>query len=232
MKKRFNIVFSDFYLKDEKTLYPKKDLLDILKGTPYLDEKGFGYKNIEEEDSVIYVTLIKRTITSVLEYIVEDNEFRNIDIPIFEEIKFSIDIDKSLLYSFGAVGNLNKIKIALRNTFDTPFTYKALPLTPVEVMDKLLTHDKDSAFIITELIINNFRHKEGIVGKYIAKINKQNIISEILNDYSKEIQKISISVLGNIEYNLTISSNQSLSIKCEEDDLFMILENLKQRIYG
>lgn len=232
MKKRFNIVFSDFYLNDKEPLYPKSHLIDILNEIPYLDEKGFGYKNIEEEDNIIYATLIKRTITSVLEYIVEDNEFRNIDIPIFEEIKFSIDINKSLLYSFGAISNLNKIKTALRNSFDTPFTYKTLPLSPVEIMDKFLNNNNDISFIIKELIISNFKHKEGIIGKYIAKINKQNIITEILKDYSKEIQKISISVLGNIEYDLTISSNQSLSIKCKEDDLFVILENLKQRIYG
>lgn len=232
MKKRFNIVFSDFYLKDKEIPHLKNHLLDVLKRTPYLEETGFGYKNIEEEDRVIYITLIKRTITSVLEYIVEENEFRSIDIPIFEEIKFSVDIERSLLYSFGAVSNLNKIKTALRNTFDVPFTYKSMPLSPVEILDKLLEHDKDFSFLITELIITNFKYKEGIHGKYVAKINKQNLVSEILKDYSKEIQKVSISILGDTEYDLTISSNQSLSIKCEEDDLFTILENLKHRIYG
>lgn len=231
MKKRFNIVFNNYEFADGDIPSSQKKLLDTFNKTVYTDERGFGFKKIEDEANIIYATLIKRTMTSVLEYISEDNEFRNIDIPIFEEVKFSFDTNMSLLYTFGAANNLNKLKMAIRNTFASTITYKALYLSPVEIMNKLLNNNKDS-IKVTELIISNFKHKDGIIGKYIAKVNKQNIISDILKDYAKEIQKISISILGDLDYELIIASNQSLTIKCAEDDFYTILEFLKFKIYG
>ncbi len=227
MKKRTNVIFSHFSCKGNMSAH---EAYKTLQSLPYSDDVGFGYDNIEELENVVYAILIKRTVTKILEYDSETKEFISREVPIYEEITFSMDFEKRLLYTYGVATNHNRIKSALRNTFDSPFTYAYIDSSPINIMDKITSNIRN--YNIDEIAIQRFTHKNGAIGKYIAKITKQDIGKELIKEYLSEIQKISINIYEEDEFQLIISANNSISIKCEEDDFFKILENIKSKIYG
>lgn len=165
-----------------------------------------------------------------MEYDIVINNLKKIEIPIFDEISFCIDYDKRLLYCFGASSNLNKIKTAIRNTFNIQFVYNNTEVTPVTILEKFISNN--SNIEINELIIKRFEYKKGIHGKFIAQVSDQKMARKLIEDYVNEIQKISLSILENEEYHLIISSNNTLAINCEEDDFYLILEKIKNKIYA
>lgn len=226
MKKRTNIVFSGFSAQNELSL---KNTLNILKNTEYTEESGTGYSNLEVSEDILYSTLIKRTITSILGFISDKNDFEKIEIPIFERIPFCMDFEKNLLYTFGANTNHNKIKSALRNTFDFPLIYSNFSFIPIDIMKKITANNQH--FTIDEIVIKEFKYNTGISGKYIAKVSDQSVGKDLIESHTNNILKVSINVISEKEYNLIISSN-ALSIKCEEEDFYPILENLKNNIHG
>lgn len=75
-------------------------------------------------------------------------------------------------------------------------------------------------------------YNDGATGKYTAKITKQSIGEKLLNEYLSDIVKVSISIFEQDEFQLVISTNASISIKCNENDFYSILENIKNKIYG
>lgn len=226
MKTRINIAFSRFSTKEKLLI---KDIFQKMEDSVYSDETGFGYKNLSIDNNIIVATLIKRTYTSILGFSPDSNTFEKIDIPIFDEILFYIDLKKELLYTQGAYSNINKVKSALRNTFDFHLVYSDLKISPTIVMEKLVN---DINYEIEEVVIQQFKYQNGIIGKYIVKITNQSNGKELVNKHIDDILKLAINFLGDEEYYIIISSNGSISIKCNEDDLFVILENFKDRIYG
>ncbi|MBP1617752.1 MAG: hypothetical protein H6Q14_1579 [Bacteroidetes bacterium] len=226
MKKRTNVIFSSFSPHDKLSI---ANTFDILRNTEYVEEIGMGYSDLEVNEDILYCTLIKRTITSVLGFNSDRNNFESVEIPIFDRIPFCLDFGKNLLYTFGANTNQNKIKSALRNTFDFSLTYNDYGFTPIDIMARIIANNE--YFNIDEIVIDKLEYKVGIFGKYIAKVSDQSIGKELIDIHKNDVLKISINVIGEKEYYLVISSN-ALSIKCEEDDFFSILENLKSNIHG
>lgn len=72
MKKRINIIFSHFD-------YPKtlsvNDVVNVFKTLPYNEDIGFGYTDVEINSGIVYATLIKRSITTLLEYDLKNKDF-------------------------------------------------------------------------------------------------------------------------------------------------------------
>lgn len=218
MKKRTNVIFSHFSCAGNMSAH---EACETLQSLPSSDDAGFGYDNIEEVENVAYATLIKRTVTKILEHDSDAKEFAFREVPIFDEMTFCMDFERGLLYTYGVSLNHNKIKSALRNTFDS---------SPINIMDKITSNIRN--YNIDEIVIQRFTHKNGAIGKYLAKITKQEIGKDLIKEYISEIQKNSISIYEDDEFQLIISSNNSISIKCEEDNFSKILEKIKSRIYG
>lgn len=227
MKKRINIIFSHFD-------YPKtlsvNDIVNVFKTLPYNEDIGFGYTDVEINSGIIYATLIKRSITTLLEYDLKNKDFIKKEIPVFEEISFGMDFEKLFLYTYGVTSNHNKIKSALRNTFEMPFTYTNVDTSPINIMNKIISNVLN--YKIEEVVIQRFTYNNGATGKYTAKITKQSIGEKLLNEYLSDIVKVSISIFEQDEFQLVISTNASISIKCNENDFYSILENIKNKIYG
>lgn len=227
MTRKSNITFSRFLNLNEIDI---SNLFERFQSIPYQEKYGFGYTNSEIDNNVIYATLIKRNMTTLLEYDLEKKDFKKVEIPLFDEIIFCIDFNKSLLYTFGATANHNKIKSALRNTSDLSFTYGDFSFSPVTFMDKIISQNLN--YNIDEIVVNNFIYKNGTSGKYIAKIILQNVGIDLLETYQNDIVKISITIFEKNNYHLVISLNNTISIKCHDDDFYSILENIKNMIYG
>lgn len=226
MKTKINITFSKFSTNENLLI---EDIFQRLTESIYSDEIGFGFKKTSIDSDIIAATLIKRTYTSILGFNPDSDTFEKTDIPIFDEISFFIDLKNNLLYTYGAYSNVNKVKSALRNTFDCHLVYDNLKIFPAKVVEKLID---GTAYEIEEVVITHFSYQNGVTGKYIAKITNQYNGKELLNKHYESISKLSITFLGDTEYYIIILSNGAITIKCNEDDLFVILENFKDRVYG
>ena len=66
----------------------------------------------------------------------------------------------------------------------------------------------------------------------VAKIMDSQVGEKLLEDYSDEIQKITIDVTSNQfeDFSLTISTNNTLAVKSDEDDFYGIIDTIKKII--
>ncbi len=202
------------------------NLMSLLINNTYSVEEGLGFIDVEsDEDKVLYAKLIKRTPTIIQEFDIHTQSFVKREIFIFEEISFGIDFKSQTLYAFGALANLGKVKNAINRICTDPYYYSNLELNIPQLMSRL--EAQEEVFSLSEIVINRFRYKEGALGRYTAKISNQIIGNYLIKEYPEDVSKVVLNFCSSnqIEYEISLSTNNSISIKCEEDDLYIIIDN-------
>ena len=227
MQRRGIITFNRITFQQEIDV---KYLSEIFQKRPYRDNDGLGFTKVEIIDNVLEATLLKRTPTSIVDYDPASGEFIERDIFIFEDISFCIDFTNNLIYTFFSSGKLNKIKVALREFLQNNIAYTNLELSPIMLVDDL--SDSDFECSIKEIAIRKFVYEQGAYGRYVAKIMDSQVGGKLLEDYSDEIQKVTIDVTSNQfeDFSLTISTNNTLAVKSDEDDFYGIIDTIKKII--
>ncbi|MGP1623575.1 hypothetical protein [Bacteroides heparinolyticus] len=205
-------------------------LQKILVENPYNEVNGIGFSKAEVFENVLESILIKRTPTSLQEFDPQIGEFVQRNIFIFDEIPFYIDLENGFIYSFSSASKLNKVKSELKNFVSGKIVYENLALNPQRIINELAMNNFDCS--ISEIVVRNFIYKKGAQGKYSARILDSKIGQQIMEEYSDEIQKITVDISSDsdTDFTLTISTNNAFSIKSHEDDFFNILDNLKNQI--
>lgn len=205
-------------------------LQKILSENPYNEVSGIGFSKAAVFENVLEAVLIKRTPTSLQEFDVKSSSFVQRNIFVFEEISFYIDLINGFIYSFASMSKLNKVKSELKNIIRGKIIYENLVLNPQKVINELSMANFDCS--ISEIVIRKFVYLKGAQGKYSARVFDSNVGQQIIEEYSDEIQKITVDVSSNFcnDFVLTISTNNSFVIKSNEDDFFYILDNLKIQI--
>lgn len=224
MKKRVNITFNKV---SQLSLVGFKVVRELLNTTPYSETEGYGFQNIESDnENAIYATLIKRIPTSIKEFDIRSDSFVKRDIFLFDEISFGIDFEYGLIYSFGPGGNLTKVKSIINNLLPVTLSYANIDLKPLVFWEKLSIQESNSS--ILEVSINRFTYDKGAVGKFTAKIFEQTIGEKLINESSDEISRITMEIHDKTELNylLSFSIGNSISLKCDNDDLFLILNKI------
>lgn len=109
--------------------------------------------------------------------------------------------------------------------------YENLALNPQKIINELIMNGFFDCSV-SEITIKNFIYLKGAQGKYSARILDSKIGQQIMEEYSDEIHKVTVDISSNLhtDFVLTISTNNAFSIKSDEDDLFNILDNLKNQI--
>jgi hypothetical protein len=205
-------------------------LQKTLAENPYNEVKGIGFSKTEVFENVLESILIKRTPTSLQEFDPQIGEFVQRNIFVFDEIPFFIDLENGFIYSFSSASKLNKVKSELKNFVSEKIIYENLSLNPQKILNELIENDFDCS--ISEIVIKKFIYLRGAQGKYSARILDSKIGQQIMEEYSDEIQKITVDISSNFfnDFVLTISTNNAFTIKSDKDDLFNILDNLKKQI--
>jgi hypothetical protein len=203
---------------------------DVLSECLYNEDDGIGFTNIQMFEEVLEATLIKRTPTSLQEFDPQVGEFVQRNIFVFDEIPFFIDLENGFIYSFSSASKLNKVKSELKNFIAGRIVYENLALNPQKIINELIMNGFDCS--VSEITIKNFIYLKGAQGKYSARILDSKIGQQIMEEYSDEIHKVTVDISSNLhtDFVLTISTNNAFSIKSDEDDLFNILDNLKNQI--
>ncbi|MFS2473676.1 hypothetical protein AAH161_19695, partial [Bacteroides ovatus] len=207
-----------------------KDLFNALQSHPYDEKEGIGFTTVNENDDIIEATIIIRIPTQLQEFDSLSGTFTAKNIYIFDEISFFLDLTSKLIYSLCSISKLNKVKSLLKTYIKHKVIYENLHLNPKKIIANIELDNFES--MITELVIKKFAYKDGAQGKFVAHISNPNLGYELLNTYLDEIQKVTLEIESKDyeRFVLTISTNNSISIKCEEDDFWYIFNNLKAHI--
>jgi hypothetical protein len=227
MQKKVYITFNRISLQKKIDI---DSLQKILAKNPYNEVNGIGFSKAEVFENVLESVLIKRTPTSLQEFDSHTGAFIQRNIFIFDEIPFFIDLENGFIYSFSSASKLNKVKSELKNFISGKIIYENLVLNPQRIINELVMNNFDCS--INEIVVKNFIYKKGAQGKYSARILYPKIGQQIMEEYSDEIQKITVDISSDsyADFTLTISTNNAFSIKSHEDDFFNILDNLKNQI--
>lgn len=227
MHKKITITLNRISFQEKMDIY---SLQKFLLENPYNEINGIGFSKAEVFEDVLEATLIKRIPTALQEFDPESGGFIQHNIYVFDEISFYIDLENKFIYTFSSASKLNKIKLELKNFIQSKIIYENLLLNPINIINKLATNNFDCS--INEIVIKKFIYLKGAEGKYSAHIFDSLVGKKIMNEYSDEIQKITVDVSSDFQndFVLTIATNNTFAIKSAEDDFSNILYNLKKLI--
>lgn len=224
MKKNYNIVVSKFNFENLKII----DLYLLLISSEYTNENGFGYRNVALDSNVIYGTLLRKSLTFIDDYDVENDVFEKKTITLFKEVDFIINYNTNILTVFGSAVNSNKFKSSFRNIVnDNNYQLSNLDLTSFAIFQKIEQNGQLSNFKIEDITIRNFKYKDGAIGRYVSKILSQNIAKELLDMYQNDV--IKIKILLDERFSISVQNNGAFTFNCDEDsirDVVEIINNL------
>ena len=85
---------------------------------------------------------------------------------------------------------------------------------------------------IMDLSIKRYRCQEGAIGRYSVHIEDSSVGEELLLKYSDSINKITFLVKSEIypDFVLSIASQNSFTIKCDENYYWQIINQLKKNL--
>jgi hypothetical protein len=214
MKKNYNIVVSKFNFENLKII----DLYNLLISSEYTNENGFGFRNIVFDSNILHGTLLRKSLTFIDEYDIENDIFEKKPIALFKEVDFIINYNTNIITVFGSATNSNKLKSSFRNIFNQiDYQLSNLDLTSFAIYQKLKQDDQQSTYKIEDITIRNFKYKDGATGRFVSKILNQNIASELLEIYQNDV--VRIKILLDDRLSVSIQNNGAFTISCNEDEI-------------
>lgn len=229
MQKKYNLVFNRFRPLSHILL---EDISQILATKAYSEAEGFGFKDIELHENILFATLLKRIPVSVSDY--DSNLFKFISktIYVYHEIPFCLDCQYELIYSFGSADNINRLKSALRNVLMSSYEYDEIHIKPHIIAEKL--SNGNDYFEIREMVIKGFVYREGTIGKLLTLVTDQNVGRKLVSEYMENIYKITFLVDNEKikDAEVTFSDLGAFVLKCDEEFFEHNLYNIKDIIFN
>lgn len=195
----------------------------------YTDEQGYGFRNVVLENDYLSATLVKRTPTLIPQFDFETGQIVEQNIFLYSEIEFALDATFHLLEIFGPAKDAPKVRAVLHPLLRSETRLFSVNLAPAEVLPKLAKASVQLS--VDKLTVNNFQHREGIIGKYEMKLARGEWAMDMINKYAQDVTRASLSIAmdGMSEFALNISHRSRLTIKCEEEqfnNVFLFLKSV------
>ena len=196
----------------------------------YNDKKGLGFTNITVEDSMVFATILLRTPSYIRNYNEKEGLFEQQVVNIYGDFEIILDIKNKLLFSNSPSTKFSKAKTLLRECFEKRISFQNIEMTAVNMLGRILTRGMTPC--ITDLSIKKYRCNEGAIGRYSVHIEDNSVGEELLSKYSDSINRITILVKSEIypDFILSIASQNSFSIKCDENYYWQIINQLKTNL--
>lgn len=209
-----SIILNTFSVQPENGI---SNIFTLLQGTPYTDERGFGFENIDLDEQLLFGTLIKRNATYIYDYNPVSKEMVKKQITLFSEISFQIDFEFKVLIVFGQAVYLTQLKSALRNTFEFSFTTGQTDLSPYNLYSTLV--NKRVKFEIQSISIEKFVYQNGISGKLIGNVIDNVVATNLVNNYKVDVNKalFRITFINDDSFGLQASQNGAVKFFSPED---------------
>lgn len=208
-----------------------QDLYKSLLATKYSDEQGFGFSHVSMSQNSLSASLIKRVPTTIPRFDLDIGQFIDEQIFLFSEIDFVISKAFNLIEIYGPVKNAPKVRVALYSLFHPEVQVTPIQFRPSAVYRKLL--QAFTTITVDNLVVNNFQHKEGVIGRYTIKSAELNLVSQIISQYGHDVARLTCSVTNSVfgDFTFSISNNGSLRINCDEDQFLGLVNEMKSILF-
>ena len=196
-----------------------ESLLATLSGIPFDQDQGIGFRDVAAVEQILSAVLVKRSSTFIQQLNAETGTLDDNEIYVYTHIRFCVDYRYQTLDVFGPLSNASKVRTVLRPLLRDRTSVTAISFLPHEVIPKFNLPDVRSN--IESLIVNNFRHREGIIGKYAMRVNIPQLADEILAKYKSDViqTQIHLTLPTGGEFDATFSQTGQLKISGQEDEL-------------
>ncbi|MBS9525658.1 hypothetical protein KI659_16690 [Litoribacter alkaliphilus] len=196
-------------------------LHDQFNSTNISHSFDYEFQKLMLSRSSLSGTLIKRTITSLKYFDIEEKIFSNRTIEIFSEVEFDIDTLNNLLIIYGSSVDIPKFKGVFKRILTKGKSLTPLNISPYVIYNKIkLT---SIFFKIYKMSIQAYKHTEGAIGMFKPDISKNQIAKNLFEEYKHDVTKCLIYfTYDNFEFYTNFSKTGNLQIRCHEDDFLEI----------
>ena len=224
-----NIILSTFNIPGENGL---PVLEQALVKTPYTDERGFGFENLEVQEDIISAVLIKRNATYIYEYDPVTKEMVKRQIMLFSEIPFEIDLAYHVLSVFGQAVYLTQLRSAFRNSFEFLYELGHTNLSPYHIYTTLL--EKGISVTFQSISIENFVYEQGISGKLIGNVIDDAVATELVKTYKTDVNKalLKINIDEEHSFGLQVANNGAVKFHSSADTFAEHFDFFKQTLFN
>jgi hypothetical protein len=219
-----------FFIGEMKEEFFYSELVKLISETSFNLEESFGFKNLIRFSDYCTGTLLIRTPTNIPQLDITTGEFIDQTIYIFNEIDFLISKKYCLLIVFGSNTDSKEIIQTLSYRLGFIFTATLLNFLPKNVIKKI--YENGNLLEIERMTIQNFQYKEGIIGKYSLKAEKNLDVIDLLNIYKDDVISARFSIRTDQfeQINLALSSNGSISIRCDSNEVINIIFEIFEKL--
>ena len=216
MRTSISISFSEFTSHNETYFDLVKEKLLL---TGFDSEQGYGFQDINILGNIISAVLVKRSATFIQQINPTSGQLEENEIFVYARINFNIDFDYRTLDVLGPISNSGKVRSILRTLLKNEVSIASIVLAPHEVVNTF--NLLDPVVNINSLTVNNFRHRDGITGRYDMKFSVPELAHEVITSYQHDIVKAQIQVMSSPvgEFEATISKNGHLNLVSQNDNL-------------
>lgn len=229
MRSSFSVSFTAISPLNQKI---SANIHQSLLNTPYNEEEGFGFREVQSHEQFVTAILVKRTPTFIAQLDTATGQLNEHKIFLYSRSKFGIDGNYGLLETYGAAQQASKVRSALRGILPKECKLSTVTLILSEAIRKL--NSSAGSILVDNLTVNNFRHREGVIGKYVMRIASFHLAETILQEYVHDTLNAHIQIIGSPvgDFSLQLSRSGHLVIKCDELIFVDVFSYLKSVLFG
>lgn len=196
----------------------------------YNDRKGLGFTNITIEDNMVFATILLRTPSYIRSYNEKEGMFEQQVVNIYGDFEIAVDIEHGLIFCTSSSTKFSRAKTLLRDCFEKKISFQNIEMTAVNMLN--IIQCQGMTPYIMDLSIKRYRCQEGAIGRCSVHIEDSSVGEELLLKYSDSINKITFLVKSEIypDFVLSIASQNSFTIKCDENFYWQIINQLKKNL--
>lgn len=197
----------------------------------YDEHTGYGFTNVSGSVDYISGSIVIRTPTFIPQLQTDTWQIVPKEFFLYSEIEFEIDFSLSLLEIFAPVKNTSKVTSHIIPLLGKDVRVSPIIFSPMLVYKNLINNNLLKC--VERLVVNNFQHMDGITGRYDMKINDPSLGLDIITKYNEGISKVVLIIIppNSSDVKLTISKNGNLIIRCDENVLPDVLDQIKNTLF-
>lgn len=227
MEKKETLIFNKVEIEDISSI---EQVVAKMYKKMYNEQKGLGFTNITVEDCMVFATILVRTPSFIRSYNEKEGLFEQQVINIYGDFEIALDTKHRLLFSTSSSTKFSKAKTLLRECFDKRITFQNIEMTALNMLNRVQSQGMTP--YIMDLSIKRYKSPEGAIGRYTAHFEDSSVGENLLLKYSDSINKLTILVKSYMfpDFVLSIASQNSFSIKCDENYYWQIINQLKNNL--
>lgn len=225
MDKKQTVLFNKIDIEGSPSV---QQVAVTMRRISYDEAEGLGFTNVSVEDNIVYAQGLFRTPSYIQSYNKENGLLEQKVVDIYAEFEIALDVTGGFLYTASSASKFNKAKILLRKCFNGKIIFRNIDVSPLKLWNKIKLDACHS--LVTDLSIKKYIYKDGAMGRLTVHIDKPSIGEELIDQYSGSINKITLFVVGESgeEFVLSVPSQNSFSIKCAEEYMEQVINQLKK----